>query len=45
MSVSALTYPIGRLTPPSARLPSEAIGSPVTHQTSSSTSDANSSAT
>jgi TolA-binding protein len=39
MSASALTYPIGPLTPPSARLPSEAIGSQVSHQTSSSTSD------
>ena len=39
MSASALTYPIGPLTPPSARLPSEAIGSQVAHQISSSTSD------
>jgi hypothetical protein len=39
MSASALTYPIGPLTPPSARLPSEAIGSQVAHQISSTTSD------
>ncbi|HWZ06458.1 MAG TPA: hypothetical protein VNY53_06060, partial [Bradyrhizobium sp.] len=45
MSVSALTYPIGPPTPPSARLSLEAIGSQVPRQTSSSTSDANSSAT
>jgi hypothetical protein len=43
MSVSALTYTIGPLTPPSAGLSSETIGSQVAHQISSSTSDANSS--